>query len=112
MPRPDLPTGRPECLAGPPNVLVKAGFVPNGAPAPAPHPRPGTTDQLVCRAAVPQPLTERDVRVVSPAVDSPAGPHFAERSPVTLRYRPRHFPDHRHTAAETTRARQRTGCAG
>ncbi|MFD2470761.1 phosphotransferase enzyme family protein [Amycolatopsis silviterrae] len=96
-----LPTGAAEVLHERSNVLVRMGPVVARVPATTRLLRPDATAWLERDVALSAYLTERGVRVVSPASDPPAGPHFAEGLPVTLWHWTPHDPDHRHTPDET-----------
>ncbi|HEY3712067.1 MAG TPA: phosphotransferase [Amycolatopsis sp.] len=95
-----LPAGSPEVLHERSNVLVRMGHVVARVPATTLLMRPDATAWLARDVALSAFLTERDVRVVSPTTDPPAGPHFAEGLPVTLWQWTPHDPDHRHSPGE------------
>jgi hypothetical protein len=95
-----LPAGSPEVLHERSNVLVRMGHVVARVPATTLLMRPDATAWLERDVALSAFLTERDVRVVSPTTDPPAGPHFAEGLPVTLWHWTPHDPDHRHRPGE------------
>jgi hypothetical protein len=95
-----LPAGSPEVLHERSNVLVRMGHVVARVPATTLLMRPDATAWLARDVALSAFLTERDVRVVSPTTDPPAGPHFAEGLPVTLWHWTPHDPDHRHSPGE------------
>lgn len=85
----------PEVLHERSNVLVRLGPLVARVPGTIRLARPGPAWQER-DLAVSGFLTERGVRVVSPATDPPAGPHFAEGLPVTLWNHTPHDPDHRY----------------
>ncbi|MFJ7216471.1 phosphotransferase enzyme family protein [Amycolatopsis sp. NPDC098790] len=85
----------PEVLHERSNVLVRLGPLVARVPGTTRLARPGPAWQER-DLAVSAFLTERGVRVVSPAADPPAGPHFAEGLPVTLWNWTPHDPDHRY----------------
>ncbi|MFB9928162.1 phosphotransferase [Amycolatopsis halotolerans] len=91
-----LPADAAEVLHERSNVLVRMGPVVARVPATTRLLRPDATAWLERDVALSAYLTERGVRVVSPAADPPAGPHFAEGLPVTLWHWTPHDPDHRH----------------
>ncbi|MBB4688849.1 phosphotransferase [Amycolatopsis jiangsuensis] len=99
-----LATDRAEVLHARSNVLVRMGPVVARAPGATRVARPDPAGWLARDVAVSRHLTERGVRVVSPTIDPPAGPHFTEGLPVTLWHWTRHDPDHRHTASGTARS--------
>ena len=90
----------PEVLHERSNVLVRMGHVVARVPATTLLLRPDATAWLARDVALSAFLTERDVRVVSPTTDPPAGPHFAEGLPVTLWHWTPHDPDYRHSPGE------------
>jgi hypothetical protein len=90
-----LPSRDPEVLHDRSNVLVRLGPLVARVPGTTWLARPGPAWQER-DVAVSRFLTERGVRVVSPATDAPAGPHFAEGLPVTLWNHEAHDPDHRY----------------
>ncbi|MGW5722739.1 phosphotransferase [Amycolatopsis sp. NPDC003865] len=85
----------PEVLHERSNVLVRLGPLVARVPGTTRLARPGPAWQER-DLAVSRFLTERGVRVVSPATDPPAGPHFADGLPVTLWNWTPHDPDHRY----------------
>ncbi|WP_329066592.1 phosphotransferase enzyme family protein [Amycolatopsis sp. NBC_01480] len=95
-----LPADSPEVLHERSNVLVRIGHVVARVPGTTLLLRPDATAWLARDVALSAFLTERDVRVVSPTTDPPAGPHFAEGLPVTLWHWTPHDPDHRHSPGE------------
>ncbi len=90
-----LPTGDPEVLHFKSNVLVRLGPVVARAPGTTLFARPDPSAWLARDVALSRYLTERDVLVVSPTTDPPAGPHFAGGLPVTLWHYTPHEPDRR-----------------
>ncbi|HWD01467.1 MAG TPA: aminoglycoside phosphotransferase family protein [Amycolatopsis sp.] len=86
------------------NVLVRLGSVVARVPGRTRLLRPDATAWLARDVALSHHLTQSGVRVVSPTVDPPAGPHFAEGLPVTLWHWTPHDPDHRHTPDEVARS--------
>ncbi|MCR6481864.1 phosphotransferase [Amycolatopsis sp. OK19-0408] len=90
-----LPTRAPAVLHERSNVLVRLGPLVARVPGTTRLARPGPAWQER-DLAVSRFLTERGVRVVTPATDPPAGPHFAEGLPVTLWNWTPHDPDHRY----------------
>ena len=91
-----LPEHSPEVLHERSNVLVRLGPLVARVPATTLLARPEPAPWLARDVAVSRFLTERDVLVVSPAADPPAGPHFADGLPVTLWHHTPHDPDHRY----------------
>ncbi len=89
-----LPTGDPEVLHFKSNVLVRLGPVVARVPGTTRFARPSPVDWLARDVALSRHLTERDVLVVSPTTDPPAGPHFADGLPVTLWHYTPHEPGH------------------
>ncbi|AUI61291.1 phosphotransferase [Amycolatopsis sp. BJA-103] len=89
-----LPTGDPEVLHFKSNVLVRLGPVVARVPGTTRFARPSPEDWLARDVALSRYLTERDVLVVSPTTDPPAGPHFADGLPVTLWHYTPHEPGH------------------
>jgi hypothetical protein len=73
-------------------VLVRLGSVVARVPGTTLLARPDPTAWLARDVAVSRFLTERDVPVVSPTTDPPAGPHFAGGLPVTLWHHTPHGP--------------------
>ncbi|WP_328603898.1 phosphotransferase [Amycolatopsis sp. NBC_00345] len=106
-----LPAGSPEVLHERSNVLVRMGHVVARVPATTLLMRPDATAWLERDVALSAFLTERDVRVVSPTTDPPAGPHFAEGLPVTLWHWTPHDPDHRHRPDEVANSLARVHSA-
>ncbi|WP_410654235.1 phosphotransferase [Amycolatopsis sp. lyj-112] len=87
-----LPTGDPEVLHFKSNVLVRLGSVVARVPGTTLFARPDPAEWLARDVALSKHLTERDVLVVSPTTDPPAGPHFADGLPVTLWHYTPHEP--------------------
>jgi len=87
-----LPTGDPEVLHFKSNVLVRLGPVVARVPATTRFARADPSAWLRRDVALSTYLTERDVLVVSPTTDPPAGPHFADGLPVTLWHYTPHEP--------------------
>lgn len=90
-----LPAEAPEVLHFKSNVLVRLGPVVARVPGTTRFARPDPTAWLARDVALSRYLTERDVLVVSPTTDPPAGPHFAGGLPVTLWHYVPHEPGHR-----------------
>jgi hypothetical protein len=95
-----LPTDDPEVLHFKSNVLVRLGSVVARVPGTTLFARPDPTAWLVRDVELSRHLTERDVLVVSPTTDPPAGPHFAGGAPVTLWHYTPHEPGHSLTPSE------------
>ncbi|UMP06416.1 aminoglycoside phosphotransferase family protein [Amycolatopsis sp. EV170708-02-1] len=89
-----LPTGRPEVLHFKSNVLVRLGPVVARVPGTTRLARSSPEEWLARDVELSKHLTERDVLVVSPTMDPPAGPHFADGLPVTLWHYTPHEPGH------------------
>ncbi|KZB83846.1 phosphotransferase [Amycolatopsis regifaucium] len=87
-----LPTGDPGVLHFKSNVLVRLGPVVARVPGTTRFARPDPAEWLARDVALSKHLTERDVLVVSPTTDPPAGPHFANGLPVTLWHYTHHEP--------------------
>jgi hypothetical protein len=87
-----LPTGAPTVLHFKSNVLVRLGPVVARVPGTTRFARPDPAGWLARDVALSKHLTERDVLVVSPTTDPPAGPHFANGLPVTLWHYTPHEP--------------------
>lgn len=87
-----LPTGDPEVLHFKSNVLVRLGSMVARVPGTTLFARPDPAAWLARDVALSKHLTERDVLVVSPTTDPPAGPHFADGLPVTLWHYTPHEP--------------------
>ncbi|WP_181775843.1 phosphotransferase [Amycolatopsis pittospori] len=88
----DLPTGDPDVLHFKSNVLVRLGPVVARVPATTRFARADPSAWLRRDVELSKHLTERDVLVVSPTTDPPAGPHFADGLPVTLWHYTPHEP--------------------
>ncbi|MFK0246273.1 phosphotransferase family protein [Amycolatopsis azurea] len=89
-----LPTVAPEVVHFKSNVLVRLGPVVARVPGTTRFARPSPVDWLARDVELSRYLTERDVLVVSPTTDPPAGPHFADGLPVTLWHYTPHEPGH------------------
>ncbi|MGK4597498.1 phosphotransferase [Amycolatopsis sp. w19] len=89
-----LPTGSPDVLHFKSNVLVRLGPVVARVPGTTRLARSSPEDWLARDVELSRHLTERDVLVVSPTTDPPAGPHFADGLPVTLWHYTPHEPGH------------------
>ncbi|WP_410576854.1 phosphotransferase [Amycolatopsis sp. lyj-108] len=89
-----LPTDAPDVLHFKSNVLVRLGPVVARVPGTTRLARSSPEDWLARDVELSRYLTERDVLVVSPTTDPPAGPHFAEGLPVTLWHYTPHEPGH------------------
>jgi hypothetical protein len=87
-------TKAPEVLHDRSNVLVRLGSIVARVPATTVLLRPDPAAALARDVTLSRFLTERDVPVVSPTTDPPAGPHFAGGLPVTLW----HYTPHRPSA--------------
>ncbi|MEV6911753.1 phosphotransferase [Amycolatopsis sp. NPDC051071] len=87
-----LPTGDPDVLHFKSNVLVRLGPVVARVPGTTRFARHSPSDWLQRDVELSKYLTERDVLVVSPTTDPPAGPHFADGLPVTLWHYTPHEP--------------------
>ncbi|MFD9896349.1 phosphotransferase family protein [Amycolatopsis sp. NPDC059027] len=95
-----LPADAPDVLHDRSNVLVRLGPVVARVPATTRLARPDPAAWLARDVALSAYLTERDVLVVSPTTDPPAGPHFAHGLPVTLWHHVRPDADRRCSPAE------------
>ncbi|EMD23272.1 hypothetical protein C791_7362 [Amycolatopsis azurea DSM 43854] len=89
-----LPTAAPDVVHFKSNVLVRLGPVVARVPGTTRFARPSPVDWLARDVELSRYLTERDVLVVSPTTDPPAGPHFAGGLPVTLWHYTPHEPGH------------------
>ncbi|MFJ4100918.1 phosphotransferase [Amycolatopsis japonica] len=89
-----LPTDSPDVLHFKSNVLVRLGPVVARVPGTTRLARSSPEEWLARDVELSRHLTERDVLVVSPTTDPPAGPHFADGLPVTLWHYTPHKPGH------------------
>jgi hypothetical protein len=106
-----LPTDAPEVLHFKSNVLVRLGPVVARVPGTTLFARPDPTAWLARDVALSRYLTERDVLVVSPTADPPAGPHFAGGLPITLWHYTPHETGHRYSPREVASSLARVHAA-